>query len=69
MPTQPVPQSPSQEKPAEGGGSAPKEQLENPGTFKTDVSETDEEGTTVREAEVREDDLSEPGSAKSGEQG
>ena len=29
------------------------------GTFKTDVSETDDEGTTVREAEVREDDLSE----------
>ncbi|MGN6652808.1 hypothetical protein [Trinickia sp.] len=29
------------------------------GTFKTDVSETDSEGTTVREAEVREDDLTE----------
>lgn len=29
------------------------------GTFKTDVSETDDEGTTVREAEVREDDLAE----------
>lgn len=28
-------------------------------TFNTDVSETDEEGTSVREAEVREDDLSE----------
>ncbi|MDR5822497.1 hypothetical protein [Caballeronia sp. LZ043] len=28
-------------------------------TFQTDVSESDEEGTTVREAEVREDDLSE----------
>ncbi|MDR5836581.1 hypothetical protein [Caballeronia sp. LZ034LL] len=28
-------------------------------TFNTDVSETDEEGTTVREAEVRKDDLSE----------
>lgn len=28
-------------------------------TFQTDVSETDEEGTTVREAEVRENDLSE----------
>lgn len=34
------------------------------GTFKTDVSETDEEGTTVREAEVREDDLSEVDSSK-----
>jgi len=34
-------------------------------TFTTDISETDEEGTTVREAEVRKDDLSEvkkPGS-------
>jgi len=31
------------------------------GTFETDVSETDDEGTTVREAEVREDDLSETG--------
>jgi hypothetical protein len=29
------------------------------GTFTTDVSETDDEGTTVRQAEVREDDLSE----------
>ncbi|KIG07543.1 hypothetical protein [Caballeronia concitans] len=28
-------------------------------TFTTDVSETDDEGTTVREAEVRKDDLSE----------
>jgi hypothetical protein len=28
-------------------------------TFTTDVSETDDEGTTVREAEVRADDLSE----------
>jgi hypothetical protein len=69
MTTQSASQSPSQGKPAEGGGRAPKEQLENPGTFKTDVSETDEEGTTVREAEVREDDLSEPGSGETGEQG
>lgn len=63
-------QSPSlsQEKPAEGAGSAPKEQVENPGTFKTDVSETDEEGTTVREAAVNEDDLSEPGPSEPGEQ-
>jgi len=29
------------------------------GTFETDVSETDDEGTTVRQAEVKEDDLSE----------
>lgn len=28
-------------------------------TFETDVSETGEDGTTVRPAEVREDDLSE----------
>ncbi|MFM0215541.1 hypothetical protein [Paraburkholderia caledonica] len=28
-------------------------------TFETDVSETDDEGTTVRQAEVKEDDLSE----------
>ncbi|SAK77755.1 hypothetical protein AWB77_03684 [Caballeronia fortuita] len=28
-------------------------------TFTTDVSETDDEGTTVREAEVKKDDLSE----------
>ncbi|MFL9966480.1 hypothetical protein PQR02_37025 [Paraburkholderia sediminicola] len=32
---------------------------EEEGTFTTDVSETDDEGTTVREAEVRKDDLSE----------
>ncbi|MDR5781196.1 hypothetical protein QCE63_17440 [Caballeronia sp. LZ065] len=35
---------------------------ESPGrdeTFETDISETDDEGTTVREAEVRKDDLSE----------
>ena len=29
------------------------------GTFETDVSETADEGTTVRQAEVKEDDLSE----------
>jgi len=28
-------------------------------TFSTDISETGEDGTTVREAEVREEDLSE----------
>jgi len=28
-------------------------------TFETDISETGDDGTTVREAEVREDDLSE----------
>ena len=36
------------------------------GTFKTDVSETDDEGTTVREAEVGEDDLSETGKSNPG---
>lgn len=45
------PKDPSQD--AEG---QPSEKDE---TFNTDVSETDEEGTTVREAEVRKDDLSE----------
>lgn len=35
------------------------EQEETGGTFKTDVSETDDEGTTVREADVRKDDLTE----------
>jgi hypothetical protein len=29
------------------------------GTYKTDISETDDEGTTVREGEVREDDMEE----------
>ncbi|CAD6526551.1 hypothetical protein LMG28727_02169 [Paraburkholderia kirstenboschensis] len=29
------------------------------GTFETDVSETGDDGTTVRQAEVKEDDLSE----------
>ena len=40
-------------------GQSHSEQEETGGTFKTDVSETDDEGTTVREAEVREDDLTE----------
>ncbi|HEY2020210.1 hypothetical protein [Paraburkholderia sp.] len=31
----------------------------NEGTFETDISETGEDGTTVRQAEVREGDLSE----------
>lgn len=35
------------------------EKNSNDDTFTTDVSETDSEGTTVREAEVRKDDLSE----------
>jgi hypothetical protein len=35
-------------------------QDENPeGTFETDISETDDEGSTVRQAEVNADDLSE----------
>ncbi|CAG2145744.1 hypothetical protein [Ralstonia mannitolilytica] len=34
-------------------------------TYLTDVSETDEEGTTVREAEVRARDMSEVGGRKS----
>jgi hypothetical protein len=32
---------------------------QNDSTFTTDISETGEDGTTVREAEVREEDLSE----------
>ena len=38
-------------------------------TFTTDVSETDSEGTTVREAEVRKDDLSEVDPATRKDQG
>jgi hypothetical protein len=57
-------QNPEQEKP-EGGDE----------TFTTDVSETDDEGTTIREAEVREGDLTEtkpgegPTSRESGDAG
>ncbi|RKU01300.1 hypothetical protein C7H84_21795 [Burkholderia sp. Nafp2/4-1b] len=36
-------------------------------TFETDISESDEEGTTVRQAEVREDDLSEVKPSASGQ--
>jgi hypothetical protein len=60
-----------------------KQQQQNPGqqqsqsdekqgsdeTFTTDVSETDSEGTTVREAEVRKDDLSEVDPATRKDQG
>ncbi|MCG1043240.1 hypothetical protein KQH60_12110 [Mycetohabitans sp. B8] len=38
-----------------------------PGTFTTDVSETDDQGTTVRETQVREDDLSEVDSSERGD--
>lgn len=44
------PEQPAQ-KPAQSGN--------DDQTFTTDISESDDEGTTVREAEVREDDLSE----------
>ena len=47
------PQTPGQQPPQ------PDDQPEGDDTFTTDVSETDSEGTTVREAEVRKDDLSE----------
>jgi hypothetical protein len=41
-------------------GEADDNDLENAGdTFETDVSETDDEGTTVRHTYVNEDDLSE----------
>ncbi len=52
----------SKHAPDQPGTHAPQpasEQRKSGGTFKTDVSETDSEGTTVREAEVREDDLTE----------
>lgn len=39
----------------------------NEGTFKTDVSETGDDGTTVRQAEVKKDDLAE--AKPSGESG
>lgn len=43
-----------------GKSNAPSQQdADKDGTFTTDVSETDDEGTTVREAEVRESDLQE----------
>lgn len=45
--------------PAQESNKSTSEQANPGGTFKTDVSETDDEGTTVREAEVRESDLSE----------
>jgi len=47
------PQNPGQQPPQSD------DQQEDEETFTTDVSETDSEGTTVREAEVRKDDLSE----------
>lgn len=46
-------------RPAQESNPSTSEQAKTGGTFKTDVSETDDEGTTVREAEVRENDLSE----------
>ena len=50
------PQNPGQQ-PSESDEN--EQQQSNDDTFTTDVSETDSEGTTVREAEVRKDDLSE----------
>jgi len=44
-------QSPPSSKPERAG--------QGDGTFTTDISETGEDGTTVREAEVREKDLKE----------
>lgn len=44
-------------KPAQPQSPAPDEHGDK--TFKTDISETGEDGTTVREAEVSEDDLTE----------
>jgi hypothetical protein len=41
----------------------------NEGTFETDISETGDDGTTVRQAEVKKDDLSEvkPSQEKGGQ--
>ena len=50
--------------PHQQSGSAQSDHAEGSETFKTDVSETDDEGTTVREAEVRKEDLSEVDSGK-----
>jgi hypothetical protein len=47
------------QKPTDGSQSADAQSEDGDETFTTDVSESDEEGTTVREAEVRKDDLSE----------
>lgn len=49
--------------------SQPDEKQGSDETFTTDVSETDGEGTTVREAEVRKDDLSEVDPATRKDQG
>ncbi|MEA3117151.1 MAG: hypothetical protein QOI13_421 [Paraburkholderia sp.] len=38
---------------------ADKGQADQAGTFETDISESGDDGTTVRQAEVNEDDLSE----------
>lgn len=45
--------------PGENDDTSSQPDTDEEGTFKTDISETDDEGTTVREAEVRKDDLSE----------
>lgn len=45
--------------PGANAGTSSQPDTDEESTFKTDISETDDEGTTVREAEVRKDDLSE----------
>jgi hypothetical protein len=49
---QQTPATPESDKAEENGP-------DNEGTFETDISETGEDGTSVRQAEVDEDDLSE----------
>ena len=57
----------SKQSPGQQQDPASPEEDKSGGTFKTDVSETDEEGTTVREAEVREDDLTEVNGEEEGD--
>ncbi|MCP3722950.1 hypothetical protein M3I53_07375 [Paraburkholderia sp. CNPSo 3272] len=57
-----VPDEPAQS--PEGGNESAPNTGEDSKTFQTDISETDDEGTTVREAEVREDDLNETNKPK-----
>jgi hypothetical protein len=51
--------SPQNGKPEQSQNADEEAQTGGDETFTTDVSETDDEGTTVREAEVKADDLSE----------
>lgn len=56
----------SSQNPKQETDDAGKQSGQDDETFTTDISETDDEGTSVRQAEVRKDDLSEvkPGGDK-----